>query len=262
MVEKRVDDLVRDLSALGRAIDPPTSTSHLRTAVMDRVAALPPPSPAGNGWSRLRLRFGSAAERVVGVGSRRRLALVVAAVLLALVATPPVRATLADWFDFGGVIVERGSVGQGPVSAPPEVPQDRSLSEAAAEVGFTVLVPADLGAPDGVEVSGDGRVVSMSWSIGTEGALRLDQFDARLDFTMAKTAPDVFYASVGGSDALWFREPHEVVLLEPDGSRRTESARLAGHTLIWLDGSTTLRLEGEVSRERAVEIAESVVPVS
>ena len=37
----------------------------------------------------------------------------------------------------------------------------------------------------------------------------------------------------------------------PDGTRRTESARLAGHTLIWQDGGTTLRLEGDLSLERA-----------
>jgi hypothetical protein len=60
---------------------------------------------------------------------------------------------------------------------------------------------------------------------------------------------------------LWFEEPHEVVLLEPDGSRRTESAHLAGHTLIWLDDVTTLRLEGDLSLECAVEIAESCVTV-
>ena len=101
----------------------------------------------------------------------------------------------------------------------------------------------------------------MGWSSDEDGVVRLDQFDGRFDFSVLKTAPGVFYAAVGGTDALWFEEPHEVVLLDPDGSRRTESARLAGHTLIWLDDVTTLRLEGDLSLERAVEIAESSVPV-
>ncbi len=101
----------------------------------------------------------------------------------------------------------------------------------------------------------------MSWSGDPDGVVRLDQFDGRFDFSLAKRAPGVFYASVGGTDALWFEEPHEVVLLEPDGTRRTESARLAGHTLIWQDGNTTLRIEGDLALERAVEIAESAVPV-
>jgi hypothetical protein len=52
-----------------------------------------------------------------------------------------------------------------------------------------------------------------------------------------------------------------VVLLDPDGSRRTETARLAGHTLIWPRGDTTLRLEGDLTLEEAVRIAESAMPV-
>ncbi len=47
MAEDRYDDLVRDLTVLGRAIDPPASPERLTTAVMDRVAALPPPVPNG-----------------------------------------------------------------------------------------------------------------------------------------------------------------------------------------------------------------------
>ena len=128
-------------------------------------------------------------------------------------------------------------------------------------VGFTLSVPEELGAPDAVEVSADRRMVSMSWNTEEAGVLRLDQFDARLDFAIAKRSPGVQYASVGGSDALWFEEPHEVALLEADGSRVTHSARLAGHTLIWQDGFTTLRLEGDVDLDRAVGIGGSMVPV-
>ena len=135
------------------------------------------------------------------------------------------------------------------------------MSEAGDAVDFTVWVPTELGVPDGVEVSADRRIVSMTWSGDQDGVVRLDQFDGSLDFSIAKRAPRVFYASVGGTDALWFEEPHEVVLLEPDGDRRSESARLAGHTLIWQDGGTTLRIEGDLTLDRAVEIAESAVPV-
>jgi len=128
-------------------------------------------------------------------------------------------------------------------------------------VDFTVSVPDALGEPDGVEVSYDRRIVSMSWDTDEEGVLRLDEFDATLDFSVVKTAPDVHWAAVNGIDALWFEEPHEVALLEPDGTRVTHSARLAGHTLIWMADGVTLRLEGDVELRRAVEIAESAVPV-
>jgi hypothetical protein len=223
---------------------------------MERVATLPAPSDRSSRATQLRRTLAGIVE-----SRRRRVALVVGAVMLALLATPPVRAAVADWFGFGGVLVERGSTGPGPAAPPPTAAQAQSLSEAAGMVAFTLSVPEELGAPAGVEVSADRRVVSMSWTTDESGVLRLDQFDARLDFAVAKRAPGVNYVMVDGSDALWFEEPHEVALLEADGSRVTHSARLAGHTLIWQNGFTTLRLEGDVSLDRAVEIAESTVPV-
>lgn len=260
MAEGGYDDLVRDLTTMGRAIKPAASPEHLASAVMDRVTALPAPASTESGQDRRHRRV--ARSVVASVESRRRrIALGVAAVLLALLATPPVRAAVSDWFGFGAVVVERDSPGPRSAPPPPEVPGNRSLSAAGDAVDFTVWVPVELGAPAGVEVSADRRVVSMSWSDDPDGVVRLDQFDGRLDFSVLKRAPGVFYASVGGTDALWFEEPHEVVLLEPDGTRRSESARLAGRTLIWQEGSTTLRIEGGLSLERAVEIAESAVPV-
>jgi hypothetical protein len=251
--------LVRDLASLGRGIPEPAPSDHFTSAVMDRVAALPPLTPSVNAWTRAWRQAGHRVASTVGT-RRRRMALVVAAVVLALLAAPPVRAVVADWFGFGGVLVEKGDVGGG-VAPPPKVAKGSSVAEAAAAVDFTVWVPEELGVPDGVEASPDGRMVSMSWSSAEDGVIRLDQFGARFDFSVLKTSPSVFYAAVGGTDALWFEEPHEVVLLEPDGSRRTESARLAGHTLIWLEDLTTLRLEGDLSLQRAVEIAESIVEV-
>lgn len=242
MAEHEYDDLVRDLTALGRAVEAPAPSAALGSAVLDRIPT-----------------------EVERPAHRRRAALVagaIAAVLLALLATPPVRAAVADWFGFAGVLVERDSTGSGEDAPPPgAVPPSQSLSEAAALVGFPVSVPEVLGEPDGVEVSADRRLVSMSWTTDEAGVVRLDQFDGRLDYTIAKTAPDVSYAAVNGSDALWFDDPHEVTLLRADGTPVTHSPRLAGHTLIWQDGATTLRLEGDLSLGRAIEIAESAEPV-
>ena len=105
----------------------------------------------------------------------------------------------------------------------------------------------------------------MSWSGGPggpDGVVRLDQFDATLDYSVLKRAPNFIFTSVNGRDALWFEEPHELALLKPDGTPRTESTRLAGQTLVWVDGTTTLRLEGDLTLNRAIEIAESSQPVN
>ena len=96
-------------------------------------------------WRRARERMAD------GVATRRRrVALVVGAVLLALLATPPVRAAVADWFGFGGLLVETGRPGPSSAPPPPAVAEDRSVREAAAAVDFLVSVPEELGAPDGV----------------------------------------------------------------------------------------------------------------
>ena len=260
MAENTHEDLVSDLRSLGRGFDPPAPSELFSTAVMDRIAALPQPGAPTTAWTRAWQRVGRRFALAIG-SRRRRIAAVLLAVLLALLAAPPVRAAVADWFGFGGVRVERGSPPPGEASPPPPVQQHRSLAQAAAAVDFPISVPQELGVPDGVEVSPDGRMVSMSWTSEQDGVVRLDQFDARFDFSVLKRTPTVQYVEVDGTDALWFEQPHEVVLLEPDGSRRTESARLAGHTLIWLEGDTTLRLEGDLTLQRAVEIAESSVPV-
>ncbi|HEX5087142.1 MAG TPA: hypothetical protein VFV89_04985 [Nocardioides sp.] len=246
MTEHDVDDIARDLIALGRTVDVPAPGPGLAAAVLDRLPEAP------------------SAPAVTARARRRRIvvAVAVAVGLLALLATPPVRAAVSDWFGFGGVRVERGG-NEAPASdvAPPGVPPSLSLTEAAATVDFPVSAPDALGDPDGVEVSDDRRMVSMSWDTDEEGVLRLDEFDATLDFSVVKVAPDVQHATVNGTDALWFDEPHEVALLEPDGTRVTHSARLAGHTLIWMTDGVTLRLEGDIEQHRAEEIAESAVAV-
>lgn len=241
MTENESDALIRDLALLARGSSLPEPSPALTPSVMRRISA-----PPAMSWFAAR---------------GRQVAVVIAAVLLALLATPPVRAAVSDWFGFGGVAVEESSPGSGPASAPPEVTEHESIDDAAAAVDFTVLIPAELGTPDGIEASRDERMVSMSWSGGADGVVRLDQFDATLDYSVLKRAPNFVFTTVDGRDALWFEEPHELALLNPDGTTRTESTRLAGHTLVWLDGITTLRLEGDVTLPRAIEIAESSQPV-
>ena len=182
----------------------------------------------------------------------------VVAVVVGVVAVPPVRAAVADLFGFGGVLV-REEPGPAPSTAPPPpgATSDLTLAEAAGLVPFRPAVPTALGDPDGVEVSADRRVLSLTWETD-DGTVRLDQIGARLDYAFAKSATDVEFVTVAGDFALWFAEPHEVVALEPDGTERRESARLAGHTLIWERGAVTMRLEGDLSQQRALAIAETV----
>ena len=250
------DALASELVALGRSVPRPEPGPGLAEAVMTRLAD-PALSTTVTPLDRLRERATDAFAR-----RRRQTVVVVTAVLLALLAAPPVRAAVADWFGFAGVIVRHDPApSQSKASPPPPAGGATTLGEARELVSFDPLVPAALGPPQGVEVSADRRVLSMSWAGGRDGAVRIDQFDARLDYTFAKSSPSVRFTEVAGRSALWFDQTHRVALLNRDGTRRFETARLAGPTLIWEQGDTTVRVEGDVTLDRAVEIAESVTAV-
>jgi len=250
------DELAADLSVLGRSITQTAPGTGLTLAVMARLSDVPTPVIASRQRRLLRRVAGALA------GHRRRTVVVVTAILLALLGTPPVRAAVADWFGFAGVSVRLDPTpGPTVASSPPTVDATTALAQVRELVAFEPVVPAALGSPQGVQVSTDRRLLSMSWTDPDAGAVRLDQFDGRLDYAFAKTAPGVEFTTVAGSFAMWFDKPHEVVVLNADGTRRTETARLAGHTLIWEYGQTALRLEGDLTLARAIEIASSVTPV-
>jgi hypothetical protein len=118
-------------------------------------------------------------------------------------------------------------------------------------------VPEQLGRPDGVGVSSDNRVVSLTWGVGAE-TVRLDQFDGTVDPLFWKSSPDAEHVSVLDGDALWLPGPHEVTVVPDEGDRFTVQPRLAAQTLVWTRGGITLRLEGDLTRAEAVAIAESV----
>ncbi|MBA2769326.1 MAG: hypothetical protein H0U35_09395 [Sporichthyaceae bacterium] len=252
--DRDYDALVADLAALGRELPSQReSATRVSVAVMARISDSEPVTA-----SRPRL-LGRTAQVVA---RRRRVVVVVTAVVLAALGTPPVRAAVADWFSFAGVGVRLGSTPSPSVgSPPPTVAAGLSLEAARRLVAFEPLVPTTLGAPEGVAVSSDRRLLSMSWTDTRYGLVRLDEFEGRLDYVFAKTAPDVEFTSVNGSFALWFDRPHEVVVLDADGTRRTETARLAGHTLIWEHGESTLRIEGDLTLAQARQVAGSAATI-
>ena len=199
-------------------------------------------------------RIGETPSRGRFSGQRVRLVAAGVAILLALLAAPPVRAAVADWFGFGSVVVRHGDGDDSsrPSASPPSIGPGTSFAEAAAQVDFVVFELPWLGDPAGAEVSVDRRVLSAGWS----GGIRLDQ-SSSVSYTFDKTADSVETVSVRGREALWFADSHEVVLLDEDGAPIEETLRPAARTLIWTIGDTTLRLEGDLSLEQALEAAES-----
>lgn len=227
-------DLIRDLTELGRSLPMP-GAAGMDEAVLARLRRSAPTSARR---ARRRMRVVAVALAVVG----------------ALLATPPVRAAVADWFGFGAVVVREGdgngSSSPAPASGPTGGPL--SLEAAAARVEFAVYELPGLGRPDGAWLSADRRILTLAWDDG----FRLDQ-SSSLSYTFRKSAPSFRRVSVGGQEALWFGDSHDLLVIGEDGAEVSETLRPAGRTLVWNVTDTTLRLEGDLSLEQALAFAET-----
>ncbi|MFE7597018.1 hypothetical protein [Streptomyces sp. NPDC057494] len=221
-----------------------------------------------------RIRWWTRAGARAGAWVRKRWRAVVAGltgVLIVLVLTPPVRAAVAEWFGYGGVSVrydpEGGRAVPGGASAGgvvPGCPDPVDLAEAGRRAGFEPLIPAALGAPDAVAVTGAaerGRaVVSLCWRDG-ERAVRLDEFPARLELGFVKQVPvqPEGVTLPDGTRGYWFARAHRLTfpLETGDGAVWTHAVRPAGPTLLWTGsaGAVTLRLEGIPDRTEALRVA-------
>ncbi|MFD9131988.1 hypothetical protein ACFVZA_06045 [Streptomyces bottropensis] len=260
--------LPEELRALGRALDRPgadgdeTMVERVLGQILAEQVPTPVAEPPGAG-ARLR-----AVRRWLGL-RRRALTAALCGLLTVFVLTPPVRAAVADFFDFGGVEVRYDpSASPPPGAGVPGCPDPVPLAEAGRRAGFAPLVPGALGAPDAVSVTRapKGRfVITLCWEERGH-TVRLDEYAARLAPEYGKTvageqAVEWVRLGSGAFEALWFPEPHllRFWMTSKDGSRFTRSERTAGPTLLWVHGEEfTLRLEGVGSKDRARKIAESL----
>lgn len=150
-----------------------------------------------------------------------------------------------------------------------------TLEQARSSVDFALRVPAELGDPARVFIGGPvlrGQVAFL-YDAGPELPAS-DLLDgAGLLVTQARGEPDEGLANklvdaglatiesvtVGGAPGYWISgEPHVFWYLAPDGKAIEDGRRLVGDTLVWERDGILYRIEGAISRERAIEIAESM----
>lgn len=179
----------------------------------------------------------------------RWLAALIAAVTafaVAFAVSPAVRAGVQNLLEFAGVEFRT----EAPHSVAPPLPsQEVSLDEAREQMPFEIHLPAQLGTPDKITVH-EGRFVSLHY-----GGLRLDQFDGTISSTIGKLVHQEGVEQIG--DKVWIPYPHVFFYIDRNGVWRDEAPRSAGQTLLWQRGQVTNRLEGDLTRERALQISES-----
>jgi hypothetical protein len=271
-------DLELALRDLGAQLDFPT-TPDLAAAVATRLREAPAPSPRPSPRARGLL------ARLPRRPAWRRLALAgLAAVLLAaavLVVSPGTREAVARRLGLRGVEVRLG--GGPPTPTVTTRPGARlelglgervTLGEARRRVAFHVRVPTAEGfqRPDAVYVNTQpegGRVdfvyrarPGLPPSPYTDAGLLITQFQGTLTSDFIKKvvgAGLVEEVRVAGQPGYWFSgEPHFFTYQDRRGDITDEQTRLAGNTLVWQAGPQTLRLEGQLSKQEALRIAESM----
>jgi hypothetical protein len=179
--------------------------------------------------------------------TRRPLVLALAAVAAALavaMAVPPARSAILDFFGIGGVEIRR-------VETLPELPTARSapgvpvpLDEARNGVAFDLVVPEGYR-----RVYWTPGIVTFVWP---DRLLMQFAGDELFVKKVREQDTEVEQLDVHGHRGVWLEgAPHGLFL--PGGEKR-----LAGNVLIWVRDGVTFRLEGELTLERALELAGTI----
>jgi hypothetical protein len=258
-------ELERSLRRLGEAVAFPEAPD-VSEAVQRRLADLRP--------ERRRPR-------------RRTLVLAFAAAALAIgaaMAVPPARTAILEFFGLRGATVQRVETLPTVPSRPdsPDPAPGLLLGEPLPVQGGrpwvkspNVLVPTALGKPDAAYaaeedyglrltlVYGPGEGVPRSQYTGV--GILVTEFDGAIDTQfldkMVAGGTSVEQLTVGGNRALWLEGgPHFVVFRTAAGDIGEDVGRLAGNTLLVEQEGLLVRIEGQIDRERAIEIAESLEP--
>jgi hypothetical protein len=197
---------------------------------------------------------------------RRGLALALALVALAIgtaFAVPQARTAILRFFHLGGATVVRVETLPHAVERSQAGGFGRPSTRAEAEraLGFRLVFPPFRGdGPRRVYVIGDsvgtvfvrwnGRRVALSefTSFGTEGLKKLAVNATGIDFT-----------EVNGHPGLWITgAPHTLTYFNRDTGFQQRTVLIRGNVLIWLRRGLTLRLEGNLTRAQAIDLASRI----
>ncbi len=244
-----MSELERALLALGRELEVP-EPPDFEPRVLDALEA---PMP----WSRPRLRVAVALVAVLVAG------------LLAALAVPEARSALARFFHIGAAQIEVVDELPPVAPQPPELDMGAargervSLAEARRRAGDDLLELEQ--EPDSVYVGPRDSVWFLYGAPGGGVRLlvaqtpRLSIDDGFIVKKLAAAGTAVEGTTVRGRPAYFLSgEPHEVLLVDEYGVPVVETIRLARDVLLWEEGGRTLRLEGDLTLDGAVEIAESL----
>jgi hypothetical protein len=263
-----VPDLEQQLSALGSALEwPPTPDIHLPAMRGGRAPVAVP------GW-------GVPLSRMPRWTLAAAAAIVIAAA--GLLAFPPSRDAIANWVNvhtsFQRVthLATPSPQPPGPLGARLGLGGKTTLPDAQKQITWHIEIPSTLGQPDEVylqppaDAPAQGEVtlvyatrpaIPVAAQTGvsvlvTEARGAVDQ-----NFFGKMIGPDTTLepVTVAGHQGYWIAGPlNEFFFTDANGNFRDETDRLAANTLILDYGGTIVRIEGNLTKAQALEIANSL----
>jgi hypothetical protein len=185
----------------------------------------------------------------------RRVALAVAVVALAVgvaFAIPPARSAILRFFHLGGVTIERVDTlphaDERPLTADLGLPL--RLGRAVRVAGFRPLLPRGLHP----RLYAWNDAISMLVRVGHKPVLISETSRGGLRFEKKYVAAEtrVVPVTVAGEPGYWITGARHVVEFQ------SGEPRLAGNVLLFLRHDLTVRIEGELSRLQALDLARSL----
>ena len=259
-------DLEQQLIELGRAIEWPATPRFNVEELLPIHGEVARPARR-RGWPVVRTRWAMAAAAVL---------LIVAT----LTAYTPSRNAIASWINLH-VTIQRvqqlhtpSPLPSGTLGSNLGLGVPYTLEGAQTQVKWRITVPADLGPPDAVYVRvlpeggavtlvyGHAQGIPVAGQTGVAVLVTEVRGSARRDYLEKMLGPNttIEQVSVKGRIGYWLSgSPHIFMFQDARGEPYPDTLRLATNTLIFNTGDgTVIRVEAYTSKERAIQIANSL----
>lgn len=222
-----------------------------------------PPAPHVAAAVRARIE---AAPRRHWRPSRRVLAIALAVLVVAVagvLAVPSARTAILEWLGIKGVKLEFvDKLPPRAVSKDLDVGEATTLAHARDQAGFDVVAPpGELGHPL-VYFREPPERGMVTFLYGRPGHVRLLLSEFQGEYRpfirkMVRVTSRVVPSRVDGEPAVWLEGAHSIEYSDASGVFQSDSIRIADHVLLWRHDGLTFRLEGEITRDQAIDIAEA-----
>jgi hypothetical protein len=276
-------ELEQQLTALGAALEwPPTPAINLPVTRGGRVRLIHLPAVRGGRAPLAAPGWGGTTRN----SYRPRWALAAAAAIViaaaGLLAFPPSREAIANWVNVHTIFQEVPQLAT-PTPQPPGPLGERlglggltTLPDAQTHIPWHIALPSTLGRPDevylqpppfaptqgevtlvyatrpGIPIAGQTGVSVLITE--ARGAVDQNFFGKMLG---PNTVPEA--VTINGHQGYWIAGPlNEFFFTDANGDFRNETVRLAANTLILDYGGTVIRIEGNLTKAQALEIATSL----